>query len=187
MPDQPRAALDTVRDGANGAQDGRIVCWFSAGGPSAVATKLMLTEHGHDNVVIAYTDPGSEHPDNLRFIADCERWFDHPVTILRSDKYADTWDVWTKRRFLVGPTGALCTVELKKKLRFGFQRPDDVQVFGYTADEQDRADQFREQNPGVILRTPLIERGLDRNDCLAVIDRAGITIPAMYRLGYQWP
>jgi hypothetical protein len=144
----------------------------------------MLSEYGHDRVEIAYTDPGSEHPDNLRFIADCERWFDHPVTILKSAKYADTWDVWEKRRFLVGATGALCTVELKKKLRYAFERPTDVQVFGYTAGEEHRAEQFRTQNPGVDLRTPLIERGLGRNDCLAIIDRAGIEIPAMYRLGY---
>lgn len=163
----------------------RTLCWFSAGGPSAVATKLTLTEHGHDNVAVAYIDPGSEHPDNQRFIADCETWFDHPVQRLKSPRYRDTWQVWEERRFLVGPTGALCTAELKKRVRFAFQRPDDIQVFGYTIDEANRADRFREQNPGVDLRCPLIDRGLDREACLAILDRAGIQLPAMYRLGYH--
>lgn len=161
----------------------RHLIWFSAGAASAVATKLVLGEH-HDNVSVAYVDPGSEHPDNQRFIADCEIWFDHPVERLKSEKYADTWQVWTERRYLVGPDGALCTAEMKKMPRFAFEHPDDIQVFGYTAEERHRAGRFRDQNPGVTLRTPLIERELAKSDCLALIDRAGIELPVMYRLGY---
>lgn len=160
----------------------RTVVWFSAGAASAVAAKLMLTE---GDAVVAYTNPGSEHPDNERFITDCERWFDHDVVRLRSDRYRDTWQVWEERRFLVSPAGALCTAELKKRVRYAFEQPDDVQVFGYTAEEQYRADRFRQQNIEVNLRTPLIERGLTKSDCLALVDRAGIELPAMYRLGYR--
>lgn len=161
----------------------RHLVWFSAGAASAVAAKLTLA--AHDDVVIAYTDPGSEHPDNARFIADCEQWFGHEVVRLRSERYRDTWQVFTERRFLVSPQGALCTAELKKKPRFKFQQPDDIQIFGYTADEQHRASRFREQNPDVDLATPLIERGLTKDDCLALIERAGIELPAMYLLGYR--
>lgn len=162
----------------------RTVVWFSAGAASAVAAKLVIAENPSD-LCLVYTNPGSEHLDNQRFIADCERWFDFPVTVLKSDKYADTWDVWEKERFLVSPYGAMCTTELKKKIRRKFQQPDDVQVFGYTVGEEHRADRFREQNPEVVLRTPLIEHGLTKQDCLALIDRAGIELPAMYKLGYQ--
>lgn len=45
----------------------RTVVWFSAGAPSAVAAKLTLASEPGP-IVIAYTDPGSEHPDNQRFI-----------------------------------------------------------------------------------------------------------------------
>ncbi len=161
----------------------RHLIWFSAGAASAVATKLVLGE-GLPDVVVAYIDPGSEHPDNERFITDCEAWFEVPVERLKSSRYADTWEVWEKERYLVGPGGAKCTAELKKVPRFAFEHPDDVQVFGYTAEERHRADRFRDQNPGVILRTPLIERELTKSDCLALVDRAGITLPAMYLLGY---
>lgn len=161
----------------------RILVWFSAGAASAVATKLVLAEN-HDNVEIAYTDPGSEHSDNARFIADCERWFERKVTRLRSDKYADTWDVWEQTRFLVSPFGARCTTELKKRIRQQYERFDDIQVFGYTIEEQHRAERFRQQNPEVTLRTPLIEHGLTKSDCLAMVHRAGIELPMMYRLGY---
>ena len=157
--------------------------WFSAGAASAVATKLVLADT--ENVVVAYIDPGSEHPDAQRFIADCEKWFDHPGTRLKSDRYEDTWDVWNKRRYIVGPGGALCTAEMKKMVRYKFERPDDIQCFGYTSEESSRADRFREQNPGVTLRTPLIEHGVSKSDCLEMVKRAGIELHAMYKLGYQ--
>lgn len=162
----------------------RTVAWFSAGAPSAVMAKLLVAAKT-PNLVIAYCDTGSEHEDAARFITEAEAWFGHPVERLRSDKYTDIWDVFTKRRFLNSPAGALCTVELKKKVRFAFQQPDDLQAFGYSFEEQARADRFRQLNPEVELLTPLIERGLSKSDCLAIIDRAGIEVPAMYRLGYS--
>ena len=161
----------------------RVLAWFSAGAASAVATKLALTEYG-DDVVIARVDVGSEHPDNERFAADCERWFDREIVVLKSEKYVDTWQVWEERRYIIGPKNAPCTTELKKRVRWAFEQPDDLQVFGYTDEEQKRAKRFREQNPDVDLWTPLIDRGLTKSDCLAMIDRAGIELPAMYRLGY---
>lgn len=165
----------------------RILCWFSAGASSAVATKLTLASHDPAYVVVAYADLGkSEHEDNQRFIADCESWFDHEVIRLRSEKYADIWQVFEERRFLVSPAGALCTTELKKKVRQAFEQPDDIQVFGYTVDKRDsdRAQRFRDQNPEVNLVTPLIERGLTKADCLGLLERVGIQLPAMYLLGF---
>lgn len=57
--------------------DRRTVCWFSAGAASAVATKLVLRDV--PDAVVAYCETGAEHPDNARFIADCERWFGRPI------------------------------------------------------------------------------------------------------------
>lgn len=159
--------------------------WFSCGATSAVTARIVLHEQGHTDTVLAYTDPGSEHEDNVRFLHDCEEWFEHPILILRSAKYRDTWQVWEERRWLNGPGGALCTVELKKKVRMAFEQPDDVQYFGYDADEPDRAALFRKNNPEVDLHTPLIDRGLGHADCLGLIERAGIKLPEMYALGME--
>lgn len=161
----------------------RIVCWFSCGAASAVATKLAIEKYG-DRVVVVYTDTRGEHPDNKRFLADCERWFGREIIQLASRYYRDPWDVMRKERYIVGPDGAKCTGEMKRALRYGFQRPDDIQVFGYTAEEQARADRFRHENFEVWLETPLIDQGLTKADCKAAISQAGIEIPAMYRLGF---
>jgi len=50
----------------------RTLVWFSAGAASAIAAKLTIAQNP-PNLVIAYTDPGSEHPDNERFLTDCEK------------------------------------------------------------------------------------------------------------------
>ena len=161
----------------------RHIIWWSAGAASTIAAKLHLNQH--PNAQLVYTDPGSEHPDNTRFRNDIENWLGATIQVLKSDNYQDTWDVWERTGWIVGSAGARCTVELKKRLRQQFQHHTDIQVFGYTADEQTRVDRFRQANPEVNIATPLIDHGLDKSDCLALLQHAGIELPAMYRLGYR--
>jgi hypothetical protein len=154
--------------------------WFSCGAASAVAVKLTGAEP-------VYCDTGAEHHDNARFMKDCQKWFGRSVRILKSDKYKDTWDVWLKRRYLCGPDGAACTVELKVKPRLALQQPHDIHVFGYTADANDvaRAKRMRETYPELNIETPLIDRGITKAACLAMLEGAGIKTPVMYALGFH--
>jgi len=159
----------------------RVLSWFSCGAASAVATKL------HPEAIPVYCETGSEHEDNARFLADCETWFGREIVRLHSDTYKDTWDVWEKRRYLAGISGAPCTVELKVSPRLAFQHPTDVHVFGYTADAPDiaRATRLRMNYPELTIITPLIDRGLDKAACLEMVARAGIKVPPLYALGFQ--
>ncbi len=163
----------------------RVVCRFSCGAASAVATKLALHKYGCGRVEITYCDPGSEHSDNKRFLADCERWFGKSVIVLKSEKYADTWAVWNDVRFITSAKGAPCTGMLKREPWTAMERPTDILVLGYTAEEQDRADSLRKQNFERTIETPLIEAGLTKADCLGMIERTGIVLPVMYQLGYH--
>jgi 3'-phosphoadenosine 5'-phosphosulfate sulfotransferase (PAPS reductase)/FAD synthetase len=160
----------------------RKIAWFSCGAASAVATKLAVGP-----VLPVYCDTGAEHPDNKRFMADCEKWFGYHIQILKSDKYESTWDVWEKRKYMAGPDGAPCTMHLKVQPRLDFQTPYDVHVFGYTADANDvaRAERMRSTYPELIIETPLIERGLTKAACLDMLIRADIKPPVMYALGFQ--
>ena len=162
----------------------RVVCWFSCGVTSAVASHLALKKYGHDLVVIAYTDTSSEHPDSLRFLSDCEQWFDHPIVRLHSAEYEDIWDVFERTGWLVGPAGARCTTELKKNCRRDFQRPDDIHVFGYDYGELDRIEKFVANNHDIRIELPLVKAKLTKEACADIVMRQGIEIPMMYRLGY---
>lgn len=167
------------------SNSGRTICWFSCGAASAVATKLVLRDN--PDAIVAYCETGAEHPDNERFLRDCERWFDKEVTRIQSEQYASTWDVWEKRRYLAGINGAPCTSELKFIPRLNFQLPSDTHVFGYTYDKSDRnrATRMLETYPDMKQKHPLIEWGLDKQNCLAMIMNAGINPPVMYELGFQ--
>jgi hypothetical protein len=157
----------------------RTVSWFSCGAASAVATKLTNPD------VIAYCDTGAEHEDNQRFMLDCDAWFGKAVTKLKSEKFVDTWDVWETRKYIAGIRGAPCTGALKVDPRIAFQRDDDIHIFGYTADGPDmkRAESLREFWPDLNIETPLIDRGINKAGCLALVQQAGIEPPITYSWG----
>lgn len=159
----------------------RTLSWFSCGVASAVATKMVA------EAIPVYCETGSEHLDNTRFLADCEQWFGRTVKRLKSDRYRDTWDVWQSRRYLSGIEGALCTTELKIMPRLAYQRPGDIHVFGHTADAADieRARRLCENFPELTILTPLIERGVTKAGCLAIVQDAGITLPPLYAMGFR--
>lgn len=163
----------------------RVVCRFSCGVASAVAVKLALAKHRDGEVVITRSDTGAEHPDNERFMADCERWFGQSITVQKSTRFRDTFDVWERERFIVSAWGSSCTDELKRVPSEAMIRPTDTLVFGYTAGEERRAARLRAANIDQLIETPLIEAGLTKADCHAIIERAGIQLPMMYRLGYH--
>jgi hypothetical protein len=162
---------------------GRIVAWFSCGAASAVATKMALAKYGA--VSICYTDPGGEHPDNIRFLADCEAWFGQKITILKSDKYADAMEVCERQRFLSSPEGAPCTAAMKKVPARTAWGMGDIEIFGYTADERHRLDQWKRENFDRRIECPLIDNDVSKSDCFDVLMSAGIELPVMYRLGFK--
>jgi len=164
----------------------RIVCWFSCGAASAVATKLAIVDNaGKLPLVVARCIVREEHPDNERFAADCEKWFGVPITNLINEKYdGSIYEVFKKRAYISGIGGAPCTLLLKKDVRKAFELPTDRHSFGYCAEERGRWDDFIDAN-NIDAYSPLIDRGLEHSDCLAIVEHAGIELPAMYKLGYQ--
>lgn len=170
----------------------RVVSWVSCGAASAAASKLMCVEADKDptlDLVLARIYVPEEDPDNDRFARDLEPWLGRPIRVLRSDEFASCEDVWATRRYMSGPKGAPCTAEMKKAVRWAFEREwwPTHQVFGFTADKREitRARNFREDNPEVRVLTPLIDANLTKDDCYALVQRAGLTLPRMYRLGYD--
>lgn len=165
----------------------RIVCQFSCGAASAVATKLAIAQYGatHDvQIINAFLQ--QEHEDNRRFLADCAHWFGRPITVLKDEKYgASIIEVFRRKQFMKGRRGAPCSTELKRKLLDKWKQPGDVMVFGYTIEEEGRLEDFRDRNPDRPVIAPLIDAGLTKSDCKAMVERAGIVLPITYRMGYR--
>lgn len=162
---------------------GRIVCHFSCGAASAVATKLAIAEFGHDRVAIYNAFIVEEDADNRRFLADCEKWFSHPITVLRDTQFgASAREVWRRERFIKSAFGASCSRALKRDVLEAVTTLDDLHVYGYTADEANTVRAKRFLSAGGLC--PLIDRNLSHADCLGVVERAGLLLPLRYRQGY---
>lgn len=163
----------------------RVIAWFSSGAASAVMTKLALSDD--PSVLPVQCGLGSsEDKDNARFATDCSVWFGKAITYLVSRRYANIDEVFEARKYHAGIAGAPCTGELKVVPRLDFQLPSDTHLWGYTADAGDvkRWERMRDTYPDMKQRAPLIERGLTKEACLAMIERAGIAAPRIYAMGF---
>lgn len=169
----------------------RIVCHFSCGASSAVATKIAIEENKRKTqlpLVVVRCIVREEHVDNERFAADCEKWFGVSIQNLINAKYdGSIYKVFEKERYIAGIAGARCSRALKREVGQEFAALGDLDVIGFTADprEQDRFDRLMDANRERRLWPILIERNLLKSDCLAIVERAGIKLPEMYALGYE--
>ncbi len=168
----------------------RVVCWFSCGAASAVATKLAIEANAKRPnplpLVVARCWVAEEDVDNDRFAADCQAWFGQPILLLKRTEFGGSiFKVFEKRRYISGPAGAPCTGELKKEVRISFQQPNDIHVFGYTAEEGHRWGQLIDANNNIHTWDVLGERGLTHEDCLSIVERAGIKLPDQYLRGFD--
>lgn len=172
-----------------------IVAWWSAGITSAVACKMALELY--DNVELFYIHIDTAHKDNDRFKRECEKWYGQKINVLKSSKYADQFEVIEATGAVNTPYGAPCTRELKKEVRFQFERKNEINLFNskgidnqvwgfeYTAKEINRAIRHAQQYPQTNPLFPLIEKGLNKNQCAGMLLSAGIELPEMYKLGYN--
>lgn len=164
----------------------RIVSWFSCGASSAVATWLTLAKYGRDNVNIVNIHLIDEHPDNERFLKDCEQWFGKRIEIVTREKYQGSVDnVISESKFLRSFYGAKCTLELKKKVRFEYQEPTDKQIFGYGVNEQKRIKRLLDSDPFTDFEFPLVDAQMTGEDCRQFLYDKGIVLPVMYKLGFR--
>lgn len=157
------------------------VSWFSAGVSSFIACYLSK-----DVDKVIYIDIANQHPDSMRFVHDCEDLLGRDIEILRSEKYSSVDDVIERKRYINGPSGAPCTMELKKRVRQKWERENFdrfTYVWGYDRDERARAERMDAASIAAN-EFPLIEHGLSKADCHAICESLGLRRPVMYDLGY---
>lgn len=165
-----------------------IAVWFSCGAASAVAAKKTLELYGDIADVRIINNPViEEDEDNVRFLKDIQKWLGVVIEFAKNSKYqsCSAVEVWDKRKFMSGPQGAPCTLELKKKARQEWEKYNnaDWHVLGFTFDEKKRSDKFILTERSNLLPV-LIDQGITKSKCFEIIKSAGIKLPRIYDLGY---
>lgn len=155
------------------------VGWFSCGCSSLVACKLAKPDK------IIYIHVSDQHPDTLRFLYDAETILGK-IIVLQSKEYKDVDEVLANG-YINGPTGAPCTLRLKKRVRQKWEKENwgrHTYVWDFDSTEKKRADRIVNSMPEFDHRFPLIENNLTKADCHALCSDCGIKRPVMYDLGY---
>lgn len=161
----------------------RKVSWLSMGIPSTIATLIALEKYEME--LIYCNSLAEEHSDNLRFLNDLEKLFNQKIIILSNKTFTSPTEIFIKRKYMSGIHGAPCTVELKKRQRFDYQLPDDINIWGYYVGEEKRIKRFQENNPELNNVYPLIENNINKTKCHELFQKTGIQVPKMYQLGFD--
>lgn len=183
----------------------KVICWWSGGVTSAVACKIAIDIYGKDICRVVMIDTYNEHPDTYRFKKDCELWYEIPIetiTGVKRDKedvnthyidigneYENIQDVWMSHKSLNVATGAICSTELKRRVRERWQKTVefDFQVFGFDFEKREfnRAKSLSLNHPKAKGIYPLLMYGYDKEKCLEIIAEQGIEVPVMYKMGFR--
>ena len=133
----------------------------------------------------------NEDDDTYRFLKDCEKWYDTPISEITAigEKYKSIQDIWRKHKALNNASGAICSSVLKRDLRLAWQKQNeyDYQVFGFEFDKSEfnRALSMKTNHPVAKPIFPLLMMGYSKDDCAGIINDAGIAIPMPYTSGFR--
>jgi len=168
-----------------------VICWWSGGITSAVACKVAIDLFGIDRCRVVMIDTFNEHPDTYRFKEDCSKWYGKQIEVITDigKQYENIQDVWRKHKSLNVATGAICSTQLKRRVREKWQETIDYdyQVFGFEFDKKEfnRAKSLEMNHPKAKSIYPLLMFGYDKDKCIEIVQEAGIEIPIMYKMGFR--
>lgn len=164
----------------------KIIGWWSGGITSAVACKITIDLFGKENVRIIFIDTHNEDDDTYRFMKDCSIWYGIEIETISSTKHKSVQDVWIRYKALNNAKGAVCSSEMKRKVRETWEKTNEWehQVFGFELDEYKRAKGIVLNHPQTKSIFPLMMYGLNKKDCIKIVQEANIEVPNMYQLGF---
>lgn len=168
----------------------KTISWFSAGVSSAVATKLVIDTIDQ----IIYTHIDDQHLDTMRFIEDCEKWFNKKITILQSPyRNVENACLGSGIRggsgYVNGPGGVRCSMYLKKRVRKEWECKHEKEkityIWGMDVSEKNRCDGIRNLMPRFNHIFPLVDKNITKEQAHKILKASEIKRPMMYDLGYN--
>ena len=166
----------------------KVIAWWSGGVTSAVACKMAIDRFGVDNVQILFIDTHNEDDDTYRFMKDCQKWYGTLIGSITGigSKYKHISDVWLRYKSLNVSYGAVCSSELKRSVRERWEKDNewDYQVFGFDWSEYKRAKGLKLNHGHTKPLFPLLGDALTKEDCVRIVQDAGLELPRMYQMGF---
>lgn len=157
-------------------------------GVNSVAMTIMLVNEGWRGPVV-FADPGAEHPNTYCYLQVFEKWLKlHGLSVTRiapdtrPDLYPPSYrmsliEKCEKKQIVPIMLNRWCTTEYKRRplTRWAKKEGIGIQLLGIDAGEERRS--YISERGGILLEYPLVDRGIDREQCKAIIEGAGLSIP----------
>jgi hypothetical protein len=186
-------------------KNAKLAISFRGGRTSAVMTKLLLHERGHENTVVSFANTGCEHPKTLEFVHQCDQrlgfktvWLEAVVSPEKGEgirhKIVDfntasrdgsPFRDYIAKYGIPNMGSPQCTARLKENVLHSYQRRalgwgnQYFTAIGIRADEADRQS-VRAQESRFIY--PLVELGYTKEQVIAEVRSWGfdLGIPEHY-------
>lgn len=167
--------------------DVRCIVQYSGGGASFVTAELAVEEFGRENVVLLFADTLIEDQDLYRFNGDVERHLGIKITRLCEGR--TPWEVFFSERMIGNSRADHCSRILKREvldkwLATNTMALDSIIFVGMDANEEHRLEGVQRRLAPYRVRSPLIERGIWKEQVLDRVEALGITLPRLYAMGF---
>lgn len=162
------------------------VVMLSGGAASYCAAKRVLAAQPRDRVTLLFCDTKQEDADLYRFLDDCERRLNHPVTRIAEGR--TVWEVFHDEGMIGNTRADLCSRILKRDLAYKWVKEncvDPVLYFGFDFTEPQRLDGVRRAKPWARCEAPLADEMIWKHQILAEVEADGLKLSRAYPQGYQ--
>jgi hypothetical protein len=166
------------------------------GGVNSVALHLLCLDWGLEFESI-FVDHGADWPETYEYFEMFQAWLKdnghNPVTVLTPDVegYAKLYDYYVAKKKVPSMMKRDCTDKFKLRPVFKHVEKPCFMLLGIDAGESHRA--RLNSKKGIENRYPLIEEGIDREECKRVIASHGLPLPmksgcflCMFQRQGQW-
>lgn len=166
---------------------------YSGGLMSWGAAKLTCDKYGAKNVVLLFSDVGTEDPDVYRFVVQGASALGAHLEIIRrtpGGAYCKPWDLALERKTIPNWKYAICSGELKKDPSRRWQNehlvPGTPIIIGFSVEEMERIERVRRRKDRYIYEFPLAEKPYTSVcQIRAWLAELNIEEPRMYAEGFN--
>lgn len=157
------------------------------------AAKLACDKYGKENIVLLFSDVGTEDPDVYRFLVQGAAALGAHLEIIRRNPegpYCKPWDIALERKTIPTWQRSICSGELKIKPAWKWQKehlaPGTPIIMGLTIEEAERIERVRKRKDRWQYEFPLAEKPYTTTcDIRAWLAELNIEEPKMYAEGFN--
>jgi hypothetical protein len=149
--------------------------------------RLLVTEHGPEDVTCVFCDTLTEDPDLYRFLTETIKYLECGFVHLQDGR--NIWQVFNDVKFMgnsrVDPCSRILKREPFAKYLTGHDSSTTTLYYGIGRHEAHRIEAIRARWSPFLVFAPLIALGTTKENILGVLDRIGIEPPSLYELGFE--